>query len=40
LRKRFSINQGCVVADRGMIRLETIAELEARKRVRVDGRGG
>jgi hypothetical protein len=31
LRKRFSINWVCVVADRGMIGAETIAELEARK---------
>src|SRR6202043_2751502 len=31
LRKRFSINRVCVVADRGMISAETIAELEARK---------
>ena len=31
MRKRFSINRVCVVADRGMISAETIAELEARK---------
>jgi transposase len=31
LRKRFSINRVCVVADRGMISAETIAELEACK---------
>ena len=31
LRKRFSIGRVCVVADRGMISSETIAELEARK---------
>ncbi len=30
LRKRFSIGRVCVVADRGMISSETIAELEAR----------
>ena len=30
LRKRFSIRRVCVVADRGMISAETIAELEAR----------
>ena len=30
LRKRFSIQRICVVADRGMISAETIAELEAR----------
>ncbi len=30
LRKRFSIERVCVVADRGMISAETIAELEAR----------
>jgi len=30
LRKRFSIQRVCVVADRGMISAETIAELEAR----------
>ena len=29
LRKRFSIQRVCVVADRGMISAETIAELEA-----------
>jgi transposase len=32
LRKRFSIQRVCVVADRGMISAETIAELEARGR--------
>ena len=31
LRRRFAINRVCVVADRGMISAETIAELEARK---------
>ena len=31
LRKRFSIQRVCIVADRGMISAETIAELEARK---------
>jgi transposase len=30
LRKRFSIRQVCIVADRGMISAETVAELEAR----------
>ena len=30
LRKRFSIQRICIVADRGMISAETIAELEAR----------
>jgi hypothetical protein len=30
LRKRFSIGRICIVADRGMISAETIAELEAR----------
>jgi len=30
LRKRFSVSRVCVVADRGMISAETIAELEAR----------
>jgi hypothetical protein len=30
LRKRFSIGRVCVVADRGMISAETIAEIEAR----------
>ncbi len=30
LRKRFSVRRICVVADRGMISAETIAELEAR----------
>ena len=31
LRRRFDIVRVCVVADRGMIAAETIAELEARK---------
>src|SRR5580698_4758107 len=31
LRKRFSIGRVCIVADRGMISAETIAELEARR---------
>ncbi|HME83280.1 MAG TPA: IS1634 family transposase [Roseiarcus sp.] len=31
LQRRFRINRVCVVADRGMISAETIAELEARK---------
>ena len=31
LRERFSIGRVCVVADRGMISAETIAELEERK---------
>jgi hypothetical protein len=31
LRRRFSITRVCVIADRGMISAETIAELEARK---------
>jgi hypothetical protein len=31
LRQRFAIGRMCVVADRGMISAETIAELEARK---------
>ena len=30
LRKRFSIGRVCIVADRGMISAQTIAELEAR----------
>ena len=30
LRKRFSVRRVCVIADRGMISAETIAELEAR----------
>ena len=30
LRKRFCVNRVCVVADRGMISAETLAELEAR----------
>src|ERR1700749_1256854 len=39
LRKRFSINRVCVVADRGMISAQTIAELEARKLVYLLGVG-
>ncbi len=31
LQRRFRINRVCVVADRGMISAETIAELEARR---------
>jgi hypothetical protein len=31
LRRRFNITRVCVIADRGMISAETIAELEARK---------
>jgi hypothetical protein len=31
LRKRFSITRVCVIADRGMISAETLAELEARR---------
>ncbi len=31
LRRRFAIGRICVVADRGMISTETVAELEARK---------
>jgi transposase len=31
LRRRFDITRVCVVADRGMISAETIAELEARR---------
>src|SRR5262249_15789867 len=31
LRRRFDITRVCVVADRGMISTETIAELEARR---------
>jgi hypothetical protein len=31
LQRRFHIQRVCVVADRGMINAETIAELEARK---------
>ena len=30
LRERFGISEACIVADRGMISAETIAELEAR----------
>jgi transposase len=31
LRRRFDIGRVCVVADRGMISAETLAELEARR---------
>jgi len=31
LRRRFDIVRGCVIADRGMITAETVAELEARR---------
>jgi transposase len=31
VRKRFGINKFCIVADRGMISADTIAELELRK---------
>jgi transposase len=31
LRRRFDIARVCVVADRGMISAETVAELEARR---------
>lgn len=31
LRRRFGIARACVVADRGMISAETLAELEARR---------
>src|SRR5437899_10078709 len=31
LRRRFAIARVCVVADRGMISAETVAELEARR---------
>ena len=37
LQRRFRINRVCVVADRGMISAETIAELEARKLLYVIG---
>jgi transposase len=37
LRKRFSVRRVCVVADRGMISTETIAELEARKMLYILG---
>jgi hypothetical protein len=37
LRKRFSINRVCVVADRGMISAETIAELETREMLYILG---
>ena len=37
LRRRFRIDRVCVVADRGMISAETIAELEARKLLYVLG---
>ncbi len=37
LRRRLRINRVCVVADRGMISAETIAELEARKLLYVLG---
>ena len=37
LQRRFCINRVCVVADRGMISAETIAELEARKLLYVLG---
>jgi hypothetical protein len=37
LRRRFRINRVCVVADRGKISAETIAELEARKLLYVLG---
>src|SRR6187397_1767626 len=37
LRKRFSIGRVCIVADRGMISAETIAELEARRLVYILG---
>jgi transposase len=37
LQRRFRINRVCVVADRGMISAETIAELEARKLLYVLG---
>ena len=31
LRRRFDIGRVCIVADRGMISAETLAELEARR---------
>jgi len=37
LQRRFRINRVCVVADRGMISAETIAEIEARKLLYVLG---
>ena len=37
LQRRFHINRVCMVADRGMISAETIAELEARKLLYVLG---
>ena len=37
LQRRFRINRVCVVADRGMISAETIAELEARRLIYVLG---
>src|SRR5450432_4246601 len=37
LRKRFCVNRVCVVADRGMISAETIAELEAREMLYILG---
>jgi transposase len=37
LQRRFRINRVCIVADRGMISAETIAELEARKLLYVLG---
>jgi transposase len=37
LRKRFSVNRVCVVADRGMISAETIAELESREMLYILG---
>jgi hypothetical protein len=37
LRKRFSVRRVCLVADRGMISAETIAELEARKMLYILG---
>src|SRR5450631_4209215 len=40
LRQRFSISRVCIVADRGMISAETIAELEARQERQLRGEGG
>src|SRR5262249_35039534 len=37
LRRRFDIARVCVVADRGMISAETMAELEARRRLYILG---
>ena len=37
LRKRFGVSRVCVVADRGMISAETIAELEARDWLYIPG---